>query len=93
MGLSGLGDLVLTCTGPASRNYSYGLALGRGERLAAAGTPAGVTVEGAAAAAALLARYPGVDLPICRAVADLLAGRITLDEAAGRLLARPRRDE
>ena len=94
-GLSGLGDLVLTCAGLGSRNMSLGLALGRGESLAAtlAGR-AGVT-EGVATAPAIVARAAaaGVELPICAAVADLLAGRITVPEATARLLARPQRSE
>jgi glycerol-3-phosphate dehydrogenase (NAD(P)+) len=94
-GLSGLGDLVLTCAGPGSRNMSLGLALGRGESLAAtlAGR-AGVT-EGVATAPAIVARAAsaGVELPICAAVADLLAGRITVPDAMARLLARPQRSE
>jgi glycerol-3-phosphate dehydrogenase (NAD(P)+) len=92
-GLSGLGDLLLTCTGGASRNYTLGLALGRGEALAdvlAART--GVT-EGVATAPALVARAAGVDLPVCSAVAALLSGRTRLDQAIAALLARPRRDE
>ena len=92
-GLSGLGDLLLTCTGAASRNYTLGVALGRGEALAdvlAART--GVT-EGVATAPALVARAAGVDLPVCAAVAALLSGRTSLDQAIVALLARPRRDE
>ena len=93
MGLSGLGDLLLTCTGPTSRNYSLGLALGRGEALAdILGARTAVT-EGVATAPALLARARDVELPICTAVADLLAGRTTLAKAIGDLLARPRREE
>ncbi len=94
-GLTGLGDLMLTCAGPGSRNMSLGLALGRGERLAdiLAGR-AGVT-EGVATAPAIVARAgrAGVELPICEAVADLLAERITLGEAMARLLSRPQRAE
>lgn len=93
MGLSGLGDLLLTCTGPASRNYSLGLALGRGERLADVLAARSAVTEGVATAPALVARAAGVDMPICAAVAELLAGRTTLAEAIARLLARPRRDE
>jgi glycerol-3-phosphate dehydrogenase (NAD(P)+) len=93
MGLSGLGDLLLTCTGPASRNYSLGLALGRGEALAEVLASRSAVTEGVATAPALVARAAGVDLPICAAVAELLAGRTTLPEAIARLLARPRRDE
>jgi glycerol-3-phosphate dehydrogenase (NAD(P)+) len=93
MGLSGLGDLLLTCTGAASRNYSLGLALGRGESLEAILAARRAVTEGVATAPALLARAQGVDMPICEAVAALLAGRTTLREAIAALLARPRRDE
>ena len=93
MGLSGLGDLLLTCTGPASRNFSLGLALGRGETLAASLAARHAVTEGVATAPALLARAAGVEMPICAAVAALLAGRTTLPEAIAALLARPRRDE
>lgn len=92
-GLSGLGDLVLTCTSTASRNYSLGAALGRGQKLSELLTPDGPVVEGVAAAAALLARAPDLDMPICRAVADLLAGRLDVAAAAESLLARPYRNE
>jgi glycerol-3-phosphate dehydrogenase (NAD(P)+) len=93
MGLSGLGDLLLTCTGPASRNFSLGLALGRGERLDDVLAARSVVTEGVATAPALVARAAGVDMPICTTVAELLAGRTTLTEAIARILARPRRDE
>ncbi|WP_431271583.1 NAD(P)H-dependent glycerol-3-phosphate dehydrogenase [Dankookia sp. P2] len=94
-GLSGLGDLLLTACGPASRNTSLGIALGRGRSLAEVlAERVGVT-EGVATAPALVARAAatGVELPICAAVADLLAGDLTVADAMGRLLARPRRDE
>ena len=93
MGLSGLGDLLLTCTGPASRNYSLGLALGHGERLADVLAARSAVIEGVATAPALVARAAALDMPICTAVADLLGGRTTLAEAIARVLARPRRDE
>jgi glycerol-3-phosphate dehydrogenase (NAD(P)+) len=93
MGLSGLGDLLLTCTGPASRNYSLGLALGRGEKLADVLAARSSVTEGVATAPALVARAADVDMPVCRAVASLLAGSMTLAEAMASLLARPRRDE
>ena len=91
-GLSGLGDLLLTCTGASSRNFSLGLALGRGETLAdvLAGRT-GVT-EGVATAPALLARAAPADLPVCAAVVDLLAGA-KLHDVITALLARPLRDE
>jgi len=94
-GLSGLGDLLLTTTGAGSRNTSLGLALGQGRALAAVlAERIGVT-EGVATAPALVARAAavGVELPICAAVADLLAGRQTVSAAMARLLARPRRPE
>jgi glycerol-3-phosphate dehydrogenase (NAD(P)+) len=93
MGLSGLGDLLLTCTGAASRNYSLGLALGRGETLADVLAARLSVTEGVATAPALVARAHGVDMPVCTAVASLLAGHATLAEAMAALLARPRRDE
>jgi glycerol-3-phosphate dehydrogenase (NAD(P)+) len=93
MGLSGLGDLLLTCTGPASRNFSLGLALGQGQSLAAILATRRAVTEGVATAPALLARAKGVDMPMCEAVAALLDGRTTLREAIAALLARPRRDE
>ncbi|MSP05132.1 MAG: NAD(P)H-dependent glycerol-3-phosphate dehydrogenase [Acetobacteraceae bacterium] len=93
MGLSGLGDLLLTCTGQASRNFSLGFALGRGETLADVLAARSAVTEGVATAPALVARAAGVDLPICAAVADLLTGRLTLVNAITALLTRPRRDE
>ena len=93
MGLSGLGDLLLTCTGPASRNFSLGMALGRGETLATILASRNVATEGVATAPALLARAAGIDLPICSAVAGLLAGQKSLSQTITDLLARPRRDE
>ncbi len=92
-GLSGLGDLVLTCTGRASRNFRLGEALGRGSPLAEALATLGGVAEGVATAPALIARAQGVDLPICTAVAALLDGSLGLRDAVAALLARPRRDE
>lgn len=92
-GLSGLGDLLLTCTGPMSRNYSLGLALGQGMALPDILAARSTVTEGIATAPALLARAAGVDLPVCSAVAALLDGRLRLDQAIAALLARPRRDE
>lgn len=92
-GLSGLGDLLLTCTGPASRNFSLGLALGQGAGLAEILAGRDTVTEGVATAPALVARAARVELPICAAVAELLAGRLRLDQAIAALLTRPRRDE
>jgi glycerol-3-phosphate dehydrogenase (NAD(P)+) len=88
-GLSGLGDLSLTCNSGQSRNFALGCALGAGQP-----RPAG-TVEGVATARAaceLGARH-GVELPIAAAVADVLAGEVTLEGAIAALLARPLREE
>ncbi|WP_188720396.1 NAD(P)H-dependent glycerol-3-phosphate dehydrogenase [Nitratireductor aestuarii] len=90
MGLSGLGDLMLTCSSPQSRNYSYGMALGRGEDLT--GRP---LAEGVATApiASELCRKLSVKAPIIDATAALLDGRISIDEAVEALLRRPLKNE
>jgi glycerol-3-phosphate dehydrogenase (NAD(P)+) len=87
-GLSGLGDLILTCTSPQSRNYSLGVALGSGKPPSEAG---GKLAEGAFTASALveMARRKKVEMPIAEAVDDVLAGRLNIDDAIARLLARP----
>lgn len=94
-GLSGLGDLLLTTTGPGSRNTALGAELGRGRSLAEALAGTVGVAEGVATAPGIVARAraAGVELPICQAVADLLAGEMTVADAMMRLLARPRRDE
>ena len=94
-GLSGLGDLVLTCHGPLSRNRSLGAALGKGTSLAAYMEGRRQVVEGAATAPALLARAAKVDIemPICAAVDAILHHGAGLDEAIRALLARPLRRE
>jgi glycerol-3-phosphate dehydrogenase (NAD(P)+) len=91
-GLSGLGDLVLTCSSPQSRNFSFGLALGRGEKRIAGEGP---LAEGAFTAAILveIARKQAVEMPICEAVDAVLAGRVGVDDAIAQLLARPRKAE
>ena len=94
MGLSGLGDLVLTCGSAQSRNYSFGLALGRGMSVAEAIAQGG-TVEGAQTCPILgaLATRRGVDMPIALAVDAVLSGGATVDAAITALLARPARAE
>jgi glycerol-3-phosphate dehydrogenase (NAD(P)+) len=89
-GLSGLGDLVLTCTSEQSRNFRYGLALGAGRDFAA-----GTTIEGAATASAVaaLARRLGVELPVSQLVAGLAEGRIAMKQALDILLNRPLKEE
>jgi glycerol-3-phosphate dehydrogenase (NAD(P)+) len=94
-GLCGLGDLVLTCTSPQSRNMSLGLALGRGETLEAALGGRRAVVEGVATAPAVraLALKLGVETPISEAVCAVLAGEIGVDAAIEGLLSRPLRSE
>ena len=94
-GLCGLGDLVLTCSSPQSRNMSLGLALGRGETLESALSGKLSVAEGAASAPAVraLAARLGVEAPICEAMAAILAGEIDVEAAIQSLLARPLRDE
>lgn len=93
MGLSGLGDLVLTCNSTQSRNFSLGIALGRGEALAQADH--GKLAEGAATAPVLIekARARGVEMPIAEAVAALLAGRIDVARVIEGLMGRPQKAE
>lgn len=92
MGLSGFGDLTLTCTSAQSRNYRLGLALGRGEIRSDDG---GELAEGVATAEAALKRAARhqVELPITEAVAAVLAGRRGLDETIQGLLSRPLKSE
>ncbi len=93
MGLSGLGDLILTCSTPQSRNFSFGVALGKGE---APDTAAhGKLAEGAFTAPVLLemARARGVEMPISEAVAAVLARELSVDEAIESLLTRPLKAE
>ncbi len=94
-GLCGLGDLVLTCSSPQSRNMSVGLALGRGQTLGDALAGKLSVAEGVASAPAVrdLARKLGVDTPICEATAAILAGEVGVDEAIRGLLSRPLREE
>ncbi len=89
MGLSGLGDLVLTCGSAQSRNFALGLSLGRGE------APTGALAEGAFTASVLveMARERHVELPICAAVDAILAGRVSVAAAVEALLARPQTSE
>ncbi len=91
-GLSGLGDLLLTCSSPQSRNFTFGVNLGRGEKPEA--IHAGLA-EGVFTAPVLvdMARARGVDMPISSAVAALLAGTTSVDEAIDSLLARPLKAE
>ncbi|MGR3761303.1 NAD(P)H-dependent glycerol-3-phosphate dehydrogenase [Roseobacteraceae bacterium NS-SX3] len=89
-GLSGFGDLTLTCSSDLSRNYRLGLSIGRGEEF-----DPNITVEGAATARAVAAKAEemGLDMPITRTVTLLLDDRLTIAEAAAQLLARPLKEE
>ena len=92
MGLSGLGDLLLTCSSPQSRNFSFGVALGRGQRPSEIH---GGLAEGVFTAPVLLdmARDRGVDMPIAAAVAAVLAEQMSVNAAIESLLTRPLRAE
>ncbi|EJN06984.1 glycerol-3-phosphate dehydrogenase [Bradyrhizobium sp. YR681] len=85
-GLSGLGDLLLSCSTAQSRNFALGIALGRGEA-----APAGKLAEGAFTAPVLveLAAARNVDMPVSQAVAAILDERLTIDAAIEGLLTRP----
>jgi glycerol-3-phosphate dehydrogenase (NAD(P)+) len=93
MGLSGLGDLILTCSTPQSRNFSCGVALGKGEKADTAAH--GRLAEGVFTAPVLMemARAKNVDMPISGAVASVLAGKMNIDEAIESLLTRPLKSE
>jgi glycerol-3-phosphate dehydrogenase (NAD(P)+) len=95
MGLSGLGDLVLTATSPTSRNYAFGLAAGKATPRAELFAPGRPLAEGIETAPALVARAnaEGIELPIAQAVDDILAGRLALEAALPRLMARPLKTE
>ena len=94
-GLSGLGDLVLTCSSVSSRNFSLGKGLGEGRAAAELLADRRTVAEGAHTAPVLLraAREAGVDMPIAAAVCALLAGEATVEQAVEQLLARPLRSE
>lgn len=89
-GLSGLGDLSLTCMSEGSRNYRYGHALGSGKQ-----QDETQTVEGksTAQAAVKLAQKLGLDMPITKAVDDLVSGRIDVAKATRTLMSRPQKEE
>ena len=95
MGLSGLGDIVLTCSSPQSRNYALGLALGDGRPLAALTAPGAALAEGVPTAAAVVRRAArlGVEMPIAAAVDGVLNHGLGLRAAIDGLLARPIRRE
>jgi glycerol-3-phosphate dehydrogenase (NAD(P)+) len=94
MGLSGLGDLILTCSSPQSRNFTFGVKLGKGQASKDIHATTGLA-EGAFTAPVLLemARQRGVDMPISSAVAAMLTGAMSVDQAIESLLTRPLRAE
>ena len=89
-GLSGLGDLILTCTSAQSRNFRFGQAMGQGAEF----DPT-ITVEGAATAvaAAKIAQRDGIEMPITQMIAALMAQEITLRQAIQALMSRPLKEE
>jgi len=89
-GLSGLGDLILTATSEQSRNFRYGLSLGRAEAF-----DPHVTVEGAATARAVaaIAAKAGIEMPVSSLIAGLAGGRVGVKQAVELLLARPLKEE
>ena len=95
MGLSGLGDLVLTATSPTSRNFSFGLAIGKGQTRADLDAKGHPLAEGVETAPALLARAKalGIELPIADTTAAILDGTLALDAAIPRLMSRPLKAE
>ena len=94
-GLSGLGDLILTCNSPQSRNMSLGMALGSGKTLAEVMAERKSVAEGVhtAAAVRVLAKEHGIDMPISEAVAAIVGGEVDVDTAIVELLSRPFRAE
>ncbi|MFO1240521.1 MAG: NAD(P)H-dependent glycerol-3-phosphate dehydrogenase [Sphingomonadaceae bacterium] len=94
-GLSGLGDLVLTCSSEASRNFSLGKGLGEGKSADALLAGSRTVAEGAFTAPVLLnaARALSVEMPVVEAVCQLLEGAVSVSEIVSGLLARPLRTE
>ena len=94
-GLSGLGDLVLTCSSTSSRNFSLGVAIGQGKNIADLMTDRRTVAEGAHTAPVLhrIAVERGIDMPLVGAVLDLLEGRVKIGELLETLLSRPPGDE
>jgi glycerol-3-phosphate dehydrogenase (NAD(P)+) len=89
-GLSGFGDLALTCSSEKSRNFAFGLALGRQDTL-----PVATTVEGVATAKAVskAAKKDGIEMPIANMVVAVLEHHLTINEAVALLLSRPLKEE
>ena len=94
-GLSGLGDLVLTCSSTSSRNYSLGIGIGEGRPVSELLANRKTIAEGAFTAPVLarLSLEKGIDMPIVNAVDALIAGRADVDQVLDELLSRPPRAE
>jgi len=95
MGLSGLGDLVLTCTGSLSRNRRFGIAIAEGKSIAQAKAEIGQVVEGVRTAQAVdhLAGKLAVELPLMQCVHRVLMGDLQIQDALALLMSRPERAE
>jgi len=95
MGLSGLGDLVLTATSPTSRNYAFGIEIGRGNTRADLDKRGHSLAEGVETAPALVARAKrhGIELPIAETTSAVLNGSLDLSDAMVRLMMRPLKSE
>jgi glycerol-3-phosphate dehydrogenase (NAD(P)+) len=95
MGLSGLGDLVLTATSITSRNYAFGVSLGKGAEVKTLAGPEAPLAEGVATAPAIVqrAQMVSVELPIAQTVSEILSGTLAPVDAVPRLMARPFRME
>jgi glycerol-3-phosphate dehydrogenase (NAD(P)+) len=95
MGLSGLGDLVLTATSAHSRNFHFGQDVGRGRTIASLRQPGHPLAEGVETAPALVtrARAEGIELPVAETMASVLDGTLPLDQSIGRLMSRPLKPE
>ena len=93
MGLAGLSDLVLTASSLHSRNFSFGYDLGQGKAVSEAG--GGKLAEGVFTARILdqIARARGVDMPIVAAMAAILDGKLSVDDAVNMLMNRPIKEE
>lgn len=94
-GLSGLGDLVLTCSSPQSRNFSFGIKLGEGQKAADLIGAGGKLAEGAYSAriAVELAKRLNIELPICETVARMIDEGLSVDDALTILMSRPLKHE
>jgi glycerol-3-phosphate dehydrogenase (NAD(P)+) len=95
MGLSGLGDLVLTASSPSSRNFAFGQKLGQGTPLATLAAPGAPLAEGFSTAPALVARASraGIELPIAETIAAVLSGALPAAQALEKLMRRPLKPE